>query len=147
MKVIFLKDVGGVGRQGEVKDISDGYALNMLIPRGFAQQATEAALQAHTRKQQEHEAARKREEERIAALIRGLHGASFETKIKATEKGGLFESVDAQKILKILKIEQGLELPLASVRLEKPIKTTGEHSFRLELFGAGADVRLLVRAK
>ena len=47
MKVIFTKDVGGVGVRGTVKDVSDGYAQNFLIARGLAEQATTEKLAAH----------------------------------------------------------------------------------------------------
>ncbi|HEY8528755.1 MAG TPA: 50S ribosomal protein L9, partial [Paenibacillaceae bacterium] len=66
MKVIFLQDVKGHGKKGEVKDVAEGYARNYLIPRGLAKAATESALKSleqmkaaeDRRKEQEREKAR-----------------------------------------------------------------------------------------
>jgi hypothetical protein len=51
MKVLFKKDVGGVGQRGTIKDVSDGYALNFLIPQGLAEQATPEKIATHQKNQ------------------------------------------------------------------------------------------------
>ena len=58
MKVIFLKDVGGVGQRGSIKEVSDGYAMNFLIAQGLAVQATPEKVAAHARQEAERETRR-----------------------------------------------------------------------------------------
>ena len=119
MKVVLLKDVRDMGKAGTVKEVSDGHALNMLIPRGLAALATPAAIQrAETMKQQfddKRAVEAKLIEERLAALS--------ETRIsilkKANEQGHLYDAVDAKEIAEEAK------LPLESIKLEKPIKEIG----------------------
>ncbi|MGB4076679.1 MAG: 50S ribosomal protein L9 [Minisyncoccia bacterium] len=119
MKVILLKDVKGTGRAHAAVEVKDGHALNLLIPRGFAVRATDAALkQAEmraTRASDERAMHAKMVEERIAAL--GGEKLTF-TK-KANEKGHLYDAVDAAEIAEAAK------LPEEAIRIEKPFKELG----------------------
>ena len=90
MKVIFKKDVGGVGQRGTVKDVSDGYALNFLIPQGLPEQATADKVAAYNK--QTAETAKKSAEKNaeLAAKLRALDGKRVVIKARANEKGHRF---------------------------------------------------------
>lgn len=146
MKVIFIRDVGGAGRMGEVKEISDGYALNFLIPHGLAAQATKEALAAHEKRAAQVSAAKAQESAALAENIRSLEMAHIELKVRATEKGGLFKSIGGKEIVAACATQKGITLPESVVQLKKPIKETGEHTVILEGGGARASFALVVSA-
>jgi len=145
MKILFIKDVGGVGRHGEIKEVSDGYALNHLIAHGLAVQATPDKVKEHAAATQKASEVRAKEEHELAAKIQGLEGAVIEIEARATEKGGLFKSLGTSDIQKAIKEQKGVDLSLDLIQLAKPIKEVGEH--QLELKTAGAKARLSVVVK
>lgn len=98
MKVIFLKDVKGQGKKGEVKNVSDGYARNYLIPRGLAVEATEGNLKT-LEAQKRSEAKRKAQELAEAkALAEKLEKTTVTIAAKAGEGGRLFGAVTSKQI-------------------------------------------------
>jgi len=124
MKVIFLKSVARQGNAGEIKEVSDGYAQNFLLPRKLAEQAT-AVRVAHLQKVAEHRAAedekRRAEQE---ALVKKLDGHRFEATVSANKKGGLYEKITTAEKLSALVPE----LPAEIIHLTEPITATGEHT-------------------
>jgi large subunit ribosomal protein L9 len=125
MKVILLDDVAKVGRRGEVRDVSDGYARNFLIPKKLALSASAGNLKNldHIKKQQESKA------ERIKGDARGLQqrieALTYEERRQASEEGKLFGSVTSQHIADFLD-KQGVKLERRRIHLDEPIKTLGE---------------------
>ena len=132
MKVILLQDVDKLGKKYEVKNISDGYARNSLIPRGLVKPATEEALRwLETQK----EILRKKAEEALKQtqdFASGLDGAEVVISVKVGEDDQLFESVSAQKITDKLK-DLGFELKKNQIILESPIKALGEYPVKVRL--------------
>ncbi len=125
MKVILLDDVTKVGRRGEVRDVSDGFARNFLIPKKLALTATQGNLQNldHIKKQQEAKAGRIKSDadavrERIEALV-------YEERRQASEEGKLFGSVTAQDLADFLEKHQ-IKIERRRIQLDEPIKTLGE---------------------
>lgn len=137
MKVILIKDVAGVGQRGTVKEVADGYALNLLIPKGLAQAATAERLAAYEKEQAAQAAARAQKEKALAALVASVNGKTFSMTVRATDKGGLFKTIDADEIAKTLSLG-GYAIPSECVKLEKPIKTVGKHEIRGEAHGGRA---------
>src|SRR5919198_1739516 len=121
MKVILLEDVNKVGRRGEVRDVSDGYARNFLIPKKLALSATAGNLKnlEHIKKQQDAKADRlKADAESLRAKIESL---TYEERRQASEEGKLFGSVTAQDIAEFLAA-QGVNVERRRIHLEEPIK-------------------------
>jgi len=125
MKIVLLKDVKRVGHAHDAAEAADGYALNFLIPKGFAIPATPAALR-------EAELRRKQIKDRAAldaALLAQNIAALAEThiiiKAKANEKGHLYDAVGEPEIQKAAKEQARIDIPDNVVRLEKPIKELG----------------------
>lgn len=132
MKVIFLDDVAAVGRRGEVRDVSDGYARNFLLPKRLAMPASAGNLKNldHIRKQQDAKADRIRSEaESVRARIETL---LYEERRQASEEGKLFGSVTAQDIVDYLE-GRGVKVERRRVLLEEPIKTLGEAAVPVRL--------------
>ncbi len=131
MKVILIKDVAKVGQHGMIKEVSNGYALNFLIARGLAIQATPEKLAAYEAAQKREVEARDRESEALVKAIQGLEGSRVEIVARATEKGGLFKSVTATDIAKAILDQKRVDISQEMIALQKPIKETGEHSITI----------------
>ncbi|HEY3066874.1 MAG TPA: 50S ribosomal protein L9 [Methylomirabilota bacterium] len=125
MKVILLDDVSKVGRRGDVRDVSDGYARNFLLPKKLALTATPGNLKNldHIKTQQQAKADRvKGDAETLAARIEAL---AYEERRQASEEGKLFGSVTAQDIVDFLQ-KQGVKIERRRIQLVEPIKALGE---------------------
>ncbi|MDR3572144.1 MAG: 50S ribosomal protein L9 [Candidatus Pacebacteria bacterium] len=142
MKVLMIKDVGGVGRRGEIKEITDGYALNNLIPRGLAVQATPEKIKAHEAATQQQNEQRAKEQQALIHKVQSLENARIELSAKATQKGGLFKSLGITDIKKAILSQRQIDLPEEAIMLEKPIKEIGDHA--VEIKTAGTKARLIV---
>ncbi len=132
MKVILLDDVAAVGHRGEVRDVSDGYARNFLLPKRLAMAATDGNLKNldHIRKQQDAKADRiHTQAESLRARIEAL---VCEERRQASEEGKLFGSVTAQDIVDFLQ-GQGVKIERRRVLLEEPIKGLGETTVPIRL--------------
>lgn len=147
MKVILLKDVGGVGKKGDIKEVKDGYALNLLIPQRLAEQATKEKKALHEAEQKKHADARAAAEAALGSLIKSLQGERIEMKLRATEKGGLFKSVGAEEIASAILAQKRARIPADSIELKLPIKTTGEHPVSLSGAGAKAEIVFAILAQ
>ena len=126
MKVVFLKDVGGVGARGTIKEVADGYALNFLIPRKLAEQATPDKV---AKVQTEMKAAAAKEAERTAqgsAHAKKLDGASVTVEAKTNEKGHLYKQLSADVVALAIKKEYGIEISADAIHFADHIKEVGE---------------------
>jgi len=125
MKVILLDDVAKLGRRGEVRDVSDGYARNFLIPKKLALNATAGNLKnlEHIKTQQDAKADRiKADAETLRARIEAL---TFEERRQASDEGKLFGSVTSQDVVEFLA-KHGLKVERKRVHLDEPIKALGD---------------------
>jgi len=124
MKVIFLKDVKGKGRKGEIKNVSDGYARNYLFPKNLAEEATSGnlnALKAQEKKEREHA---KEELVRAEQLKDTIEKLTVEISAKSGEDGRLFGSVTSKQIAEQLK-KQKIKVDKRKIELDEPIRTLG----------------------
>ncbi len=147
MKVIFLKDTAGQGRKGELKEVSDGHALNFLIPRGFAEVATKG-IQAKVEKEtKEAKAKREKETAKNSALKADLEKRIFTIRVKVGDKGQIFGSVKEQDVLKVINEKMSTAFGKQQLELPHGIKTIGDHSAVLKL-GQGliATIKLHIEA-
>lgn len=143
MKVILLKNVDKIGREGEIKEVAEGYARNFLIPRGLAQLATAGVVaKIETLKQV---AAKKAETEikNSKELVKKLNGVEVVIKSRMGEGKKLYGSVTGEMIARKLE-EKGFEVPEKHIKLDKPIKDVGGHEVVVKL-GQGLEAKVLVR--
>jgi large subunit ribosomal protein L9 len=125
MKIILLDDVAKLGRRGEVRDVSDGYARNFLIPKKLALSATAGNLKnlEHIKKQQDAKAGRIKDD---AEALRGrIEALTLEERRQASEEGKLFGSVTSQDIVDFLA-KHGLKIERRRVHLDEPVKALGD---------------------
>ena len=127
MKVILNVDVAKLGKKYEVKNVSDGYALNTLIPKGLVEVATPSSLKSLEVKKAAVQASQKRMEEVIVKNLKAIHGKVFEMKEKVNEKGHLFAAVHLDQVSALIKTKINIELPANYLHTEKPIKESGDH--------------------
>jgi large subunit ribosomal protein L9 len=121
MKVVLLKDVKNMGRAGTVHDVSDGHALNLLIPRKLAVPATASVLKKAETMASQEVAKREMSEKLIAERLAALAEGRTTIRKKANEQGHLYDAVDAEEIA------EATQLPEDAIKLERPIKELGEH--------------------
>ncbi len=133
MKVILLQDVRAQGRKGDVVEVSEGYARNMLIKRKMAVEATPKALNDLKLQQQnkikvdaENLAAAKEYAKEIATW-------KVETKIKTGEGGRVFGSVSSKEISAAVKAQYDKDLDKKKIVLDEPIKSLGTHEIKVKL--------------
>ncbi|HEY4498624.1 MAG TPA: 50S ribosomal protein L9 [Candidatus Paceibacterota bacterium] len=146
MKVIFLKDVPGVGKRLDVKEVSDGYAINKLFPQGLAREASVSALKQVELEKARMEAEHKIHEDLLAKNLSAVEGKSIHIAAKANEQGHLFAGVHADTIVKQLRDELHVDALPAFLKLPEHIKTVGEHSIEVEVQGKSATFTLVVES-
>ncbi|WP_256759612.1 50S ribosomal protein L9 [Cohnella sp. WQ 127256] len=124
MKVIFLQDVKGQGKKGEVKEVSEGYARNFLLPKGVVQLATEGAKK--TLNQQTASALKKKEDEKneFKALAARLSEMTVVIKAKAGEGGRLFGAITSKQIAEALELQK-ISIDKRKIELDDPIRVLG----------------------
>lgn len=134
MIVILLKDVKGSGKAGDVVKVNDGYARNMLIPKGLAKEATEGNVRSLEK--QKAIVAEKKAEEKAAAqqLAEKLKELTVSIVTKGGEGGRLFGSITSKDISEALNKQYKIDIDKKKFVLENPIKTTGEFSVEVKLY-------------
>lgn len=133
MKVILLEDVKSLGKKGQIVNVSDGYARNMIIPRKLGLEATEKNLNDLKLKQKHEEklAAQKLQDAR--QLASDLEKIKITVAMKAGENGKVFGSIAAKEIAQAAKDQHGLDLDKKKIQLSEPIKTFGMHQVPIRL--------------
>ena len=147
MKVILRQDILGLGRKGEVKEVSSGHARNFLLPRGLAEAATDRSLAELKRRQVEQQLAIAAESENLRRLAAAIDGLTLQFKLRTDKKtGSVFGSVGREEIIGELKA-RGYDVPeKITVSPARPIKELGEQQIKLTLkAGAEATVRVQVQ--
>ncbi len=143
MKIILKKDVANLGDAGEVVEVKTGYALNYLVPQGFAAIGTPSALKQHeeTIRQRAHKEAKNiAEAEAKAAKIAA---APVQVAVKVGESGKLYGSVTAAQVAAAL-VEKGFEVDKKNVEVPE-IKELGEFEAKVKCYkGVFADVKINV---
>jgi large subunit ribosomal protein L9 len=145
MKIILLQDVAKIGRKYDVKNVSDGHALNLLIPKGLAQVATAEALKRVEKLKAEDVANKKIQEDLLLKNLKAVESVTLEIKEKANDKGHLFAGVHKEEIIAKMK-EKQIELLPEFIELEKPIKEVGDHIVVIKVKDKSAKLRLNISA-
>ena len=132
MKIILLDDVQKLGRRGEVRDVSDGYARNFLIPKKLALSATAGNMKNLEHIKQQAHAKAERIKSDADALRDRIEALAYEERRQASEEGKLFGSVTAQDLVEYLD-KHGIKIERKRVQLDEPIKTLGETAVPIRL--------------
>jgi large subunit ribosomal protein L9 len=124
MKVIFIKDMKGQGKKGQVKEVSEGYAQNFLLPRGIARPATDGNMKTLDNQKAAEERQKQEEKAEAEALAKKLEAEVTELKAKSGEGGRLFGAITSKQIAEALS-KKGLKVDKRKIELDEPIRTLG----------------------
>jgi large subunit ribosomal protein L9 len=134
MKVLLRSDIPGVGRRGDLLEVSGGYARNYLLPGGLAVQANDgiATQAAAMRRSRDLRDAADREAAQAKAVV--LAGAVIGITARAGGNGRLFGSITSHEILNAIESQKGVRIERHHLLLEEAIKATGSHEVQVVLF-------------
>ncbi len=141
MRVILKREVRGLGRPGDVKDVADGYAQNFLLPRGLATPATAGELKHLAQERDARRAKQDRAHAEAEELARRLAEITLVFKLKAGEQGKTFGSVTSKDIADALRREHHIDVDKAKVHLAEPVRSLGVHTVEVRLL---TDVRATI---
>lgn len=143
MKVVLLKDVDKLGREGEVKEVAEGYARNFLIPQNMAKAASDQAVREVEAKRAKKESSDQAELEETQKLAEQLDGRELFIKVKEKD-GTLFGSVNEKTIAKTFA-DEGTKIDASCVKLAEPIKEVGDYEVRIDLpHGLEANIKVIL---
>lgn len=133
MKVILLADVKTLGKKGEIVNVSDGYARNMILPKKLGVEATSKNLNDLKLQNQHEEKVAKENLEAAKAFAKELESLTVTVTIKTGEGGRVFGSVSAKEIAEAAKKQLNLDIDKKKLQLESPIKSLGYTNVPLRL--------------
>jgi large subunit ribosomal protein L9 len=147
MKVILLKEVQGLGKVGDVKEVSEGYARNYLLPKQLVTPATPSAL-ANLK---QHIAAERRKAEKIEAthqaLADQLAGVTITFRARAGKGGRLYGSITSQDVAEALKAQNGLSIDRRSIEMPEPLRAVGTYEVPVRVStGKSPKMRVVVES-
>lgn len=147
MKVILLKDTPKVGQKNAIVEVKSGYALNFLIPNGFALMAT-AGLEKKIQKKKESEEKENKEKlERLQKDLAELSKAEIKVKANANENGHLFAALGKKELILAIKEQSGKEIPEKILELLEEIKEVGEREVEARAGDKSFKLKLTVEAE
>jgi large subunit ribosomal protein L9 len=133
VRVILKREVAGLGRPGDVKDVADGYAQNFLLPRGFAVEATAGEMKVLARARDAKRAKQDRAHADAEELAKRLSETTLMFRLKAGGQGKTFGSVTSKDIADALKREHKVDIDRTKVHLPEPLKGLGVHKVEIRL--------------
>ena len=133
MKVIFNVDVKGQAKKGELKEVSDGYARNYLLPRGLAAEATADNINTLKLKEKAKAAQIAKEKALAEENAKKLSGVQVIIRAKAGNNGKLFGAVTSQEIADAMKAQFDIDIEKNKIVQADPIKTFGSYTVKAKL--------------
>jgi large subunit ribosomal protein L9 len=146
MKVLLTKDVKGVGKSGEIKEVADGYGKNFLIGKGLALLATHEVLKKYESEQKKKIANEAAEIEKLTTIKATLGNLKVIISKKLGNTGHLFGSVTKEEIADALMAQHNIEIDKKEIDTKAGIKTVGNHDLDLKL-GHGIHATLHLEIK
>ncbi|AIQ26745.1 50S ribosomal protein L9 [Paenibacillus sp. FSL E2-8871] len=133
MKVIFIKDVKGQGKKGQVKEVSEGYASNFLLPRGLVRPATEGNVKTLENQAAAEQRRKDNEKEEAQQLGKKIDELTLTMKAKAGEGGRLFGAITSKQIAETLASTQSISIDKRKIELGEPIRHLGVFQVSIKL--------------
>ena len=145
MKVIFLQDVKGKAKKGEMKEVAEGYGRNYLIPRGLAMAATADSINTLKLKEKANAARIAAEKAEALEISKKLTAIQVTIKAKAGNGGKLFGAVTSQEISEALKTQHNIGIEKNKIVQADPIKAYGSYTVKAKLgYEISGDISVLV---
>ncbi|MWC29114.1 50S ribosomal protein L9 [Paenibacillus sp. MMS18-CY102] len=133
MKVIFLQDVKGQGKKGEVKEVSEGYVRNFLMPKGLVKEANTGNVNTLKAQQASEQKRKDKEKEDAQALGVKLSELTVVINAKSGQDGRLFGAITSKQIAEALEAQVGVKLDKRKIELNDPIRTLGVTQVQVKL--------------
>lgn len=146
MKVIFLKDVPRVGKRHDIKEVNDGYAMNMLFPRKLAEMATPKSIADLEKRMQNLAVEREVQEDLLIKNLEEMKGKVLTMSAKTDEKGHLFKGIHSKELVDEMKKQHHADISAEFIVLDKPIKEAGEFTIPIEIKGKKSFFKLVIQA-
>ncbi len=148
MKVILIKDVKKLGITGEIKEVSDGYARNYLIPQGMALEATQTRLKETQEKDLKQQKQKGKEEAAAKALQEKLNGKAIQLLARTGGSDKLFGAITVKEIAEALQKEYGTKIDKKKIELKDPIKHLGTYEAKIKIYPSiQANIQIIVAAE
>ena len=133
MKVLFVKDLAGQGRKGELKEVADGYGLNFLVKQGFAVVATSSVQQHKAHSEEALKKDAEKTKKQALTMKADLEKRIFTIKSKIGNSGKLFGAIKEKDIAEAIRDKCPYSINPKSIHISEPIKTTGPHAVSASL--------------
>lgn len=146
MKVVLLKSIPNLGQAGEIKEVSEGYARNYLIPKDLADLVTKHSMNVIEAQKKKRERMNIQEVQAKKKLAKKLDRKTITITAPADDNNTLYAGISA-KSLAVEMQNQGYKVEAAEIKLPNVIKKIGEHKAELRLGGEKARVKVRVVKK
>ena len=148
MKVVFLKDIPGKGRRGEVKTVSEGYARNFLLPHELAVAATPAVMKQVDVRLQKEEHEEMLDHARLTELAKQIEESEIHLKAQIGSGERLFGSITTAAIAEELSRVTGSPIDKRKVDMDKPIRQAGNYAVGIKLAkGLEPKVKIIIESE
>ena len=133
MKIIFLKDVQGKGKAGEIKEVSNGYAMNYLIRNGFALPATSRTIKHVEQNTKKTDTKKEMSLEKLAEIAEQIEGQTIHIQARSGTGERLFGSITASAIAEELSKLLSSTIDKRKIVLDKALREIGSHQVTIKL--------------
>ena len=133
MKVIFVKDLRGQGKRGEIKEVKDGYAENFLIKNGYAKKLTEQNYQQYQKDKKEEKALDEKNRKEAEKIKEMLKNTELVFKVKTGAQDKVFGSVSTKQIKEELD-KKKITIDKKQILIDEGISSLGYHDVKIELY-------------
>lgn len=144
MEIVLLQNVKKVGKPGEVKNVARGFAMNYLIPFGFALPATKGFVKEAIARTRKTVKTMKVDTSEVVSLFAKIDGLSFDVTRKASREGKLYGSVKISDIADLIEDAVGRPIDEKFIQLKEPVKSLGESTVTLMSGDVSAQITINV---
>lgn len=131
VKIILVQDVPGLGQRMEIKEVTSGFARNLLLVKGLALIANDQNLKQLERQRAGEEARRQTEEETFNRALLELQNGVIKISASANPLGNLFAAIHKEEIVEAIRSQKNISLPANYLELPEPLKTVGEFNLAI----------------
>lgn len=132
MQVILKKDLKGLGKKGEIKEVKDGYAKNFLIKQGYAVQKTTETTRTLDKEIKEQKELDKKNREEALILKESLEKESLKFKVKTGDHDKVFGSISIKQVKE--ELDKKYKINKNQICMEKPLSSLGFHNIKINLY-------------
>jgi len=133
LKVVFIKDIPGKAKKGEIKEVADGYARNFLLPRGLAVLATSGTIHSVQTHREQTEESLAQEQEGLTGIARSINGKQVFLQARAGARERLFGSITSTDIAQALSQLIGFNIDKRKIELDEPLRKLGNYEITVRL--------------